>query len=191
MADPYAGDPANYPATITVPEDGDAPNGVLFGTPYEELADRVAHVNARLSAHYYASINPASGGPFGGRYALTEVLNGGGFSYLDGRVTVPSTGVYEVSAVGWFTNSEVVNPSLIAIAIALADSGVAVGATSRFSTSAAVAMNLSVHCIVTITNTATQRISVVSAAVDGDTLPSSDIASQSANHLVIRQITRT
>lgn len=46
VSTPYAGNPANSPATIPVPDDGDFPTGALFSVPLEGLKDLCAHIIA-------------------------------------------------------------------------------------------------------------------------------------------------
>lgn len=44
MSHSYSGNPANNPASITLPDDGDPPVAAAWNVPFEGLADLVAHV---------------------------------------------------------------------------------------------------------------------------------------------------
>lgn len=50
MTTAYAGNPDNYPATITNVDGSDIPSSTLFGTLVEELADRTANLDADRDA---------------------------------------------------------------------------------------------------------------------------------------------
>jgi hypothetical protein len=45
VATPYAGNPASYPASVNLPDGGDAPSAALFKTAYEGCLDRTAFLN--------------------------------------------------------------------------------------------------------------------------------------------------
>ena len=49
MTQPIAGNPESFPSLIDTPTDEDSPSGALFGTPYEQLADRTAYLKASLA----------------------------------------------------------------------------------------------------------------------------------------------
>lgn len=49
MSSTYAGNPATFPATVTIPDDGDARNAASVNVPLEGLADRTANLNARTT----------------------------------------------------------------------------------------------------------------------------------------------
>src|SRR5262245_33734644 len=51
MSTTYAGDPTNYPTSITVPSDGDDPDAASVNAALEGLADRTAALNAKVSAY--------------------------------------------------------------------------------------------------------------------------------------------
>ena len=49
MTEAYAAKADSFPASVTLPTDDDSPSGALFGTPYEQLADRTAYLKASLA----------------------------------------------------------------------------------------------------------------------------------------------
>lgn len=84
MSDPYAGNPALFPATYPIPEDSDPPTAANVNPAFEALGDRTAFLRAMV-AHAFVPIYvellaggtisiPANAAPF----AFLEAVGGGG-----------------------------------------------------------------------------------------------------------------
>lgn len=74
MSTEYSGNPANYPATVTLPSDGDADAATVLNNGVMDLADRTAYYQASADAHAVLNWKStasviASGAITGGCYA--------------------------------------------------------------------------------------------------------------------------
>lgn len=57
MSSSYAGNPAAFATTITIPDDGDPKNAASVNIPFEVLADRTAYLfNSGLYKSYYTAL---------------------------------------------------------------------------------------------------------------------------------------
>lgn len=56
MTDHIAGNPATFPATVALWEDGDPPDAAHFNLGPEDLADRTANLDARVTAEVAARV---------------------------------------------------------------------------------------------------------------------------------------
>lgn len=82
MSSPYAGNPANYPASITRPSDGDGPGikALDVNAALEGLADRTAYLNSFLAPGFK---HPIRTGTVADMQALAAVAEGEVFLAID------------------------------------------------------------------------------------------------------------
>ena len=83
MSTPYAGNPANFPATIPILSDGDTPAAATWAVPYEGLADRTAWLEARRTVF----IDRVAYDVESGTWAVFDGTNFAGF--VGGHIDVP------------------------------------------------------------------------------------------------------
>lgn len=62
----YAGNPATYPATVTLAEDGDNRNATVIENAIEDLADRTAYLKSRVGNQLIAYSEIPNGTPLSG-----------------------------------------------------------------------------------------------------------------------------
>jgi hypothetical protein len=63
MSSTYAGDPTNYPTSITIPDDGDARTAASVNAAFEGLADRTAWLADAAGGVFYKCSPDGSGTP--------------------------------------------------------------------------------------------------------------------------------
>jgi hypothetical protein len=117
MSSTYAGDPNNYPTSITIPSDGDAIDASSVNTAFEGLADRTAALSCLRVDEFTASgtwecpegvtkiiVEGCGGGGAGGCGGSGAVggggaggSGGGGAIYHSRAITVVPTTVYTVT----------------------------------------------------------------------------------------------
>lgn len=117
MSSTYAGNPANYPTSITIPSDGDVPNAASVNAALEGLADRTAAIQSLRVDSFTASgtwtcpagvtrivVEGCGGGGAGGCGGSGAAGGGGGSGsggggaiYSSRAITVVPTTVYTVT----------------------------------------------------------------------------------------------
>jgi hypothetical protein len=73
----YAGNSANFPEEIQVPNGSDAPSSTLFATPYEGLADRTATTNLRQAVALVSNMSPQATWPTSLEHGITAAAFNG------------------------------------------------------------------------------------------------------------------
>jgi hypothetical protein len=94
MSTSYAGNPANYPANVTLIDDGDPPNETTFSTPLEQLADRTANLAARVAVvDTFAFMAAALPAFINDGDVYWELDTDGGWHYTGGTATTRTLGL--------------------------------------------------------------------------------------------------
>ncbi len=158
--------------TITLPQD--VINDVVVGTvnpPFQNLADAVAWQDQMNSA-WGKWVFEVGTYPAATPFAISSLWDGGtGFALFPTEVEVPLAGVYMVSVNVYVSTAETSDPANVGFTLEAGALGTIGWARNNRFSGAGAGVPLSLVTYVTITNPATQRISVVNdngASTDAD-----------------------
>jgi hypothetical protein len=139
MAKPLT-DVDTFPASITVPEDGDNLVAGSVETPFQGLSNRTANLNKRVNPegeYYRCAVLDAAIAASGAVEFPYGTPDGSGFSVLSDELTCPRAGIYLVHFQAQLNYADTTNGVLVTIAINVAGSPVAVACGYRYDTEAA------------------------------------------------------